>query len=144
MTRSLMISSQITILGDELKLTFVRSSGPGGQNVNKVNSKVLLRWDVTRTTSLPDGVHQRFLERFARRISADGRVQITSQRYRDQAKNISDCLEKLRLMVVEVLVPPKQRRATRPGRSAVEKRLQQKRQTSQKKQGRGYRPSDGD
>ena len=144
MTRSLVISSRITIPGDELKLTFVRSSGPGGQNVNKVNTKVLLRWDVTRTASLPEGVHQRFLERFARRISADGRVQISSQRFRDQAKNINDCLEKLRLMVVEVLVPPKPRRATRPGRSAVERRLQQKRETSQKKQGRGYRPSDAE
>jgi len=144
MAPPLIINARIQIPRDELKMTFVRSSGPGGQNVNKVNTKVLMRWDVTTTTRLTQGVRQRFLVQFARRIAADGYVSITSQRFRDQSRNVNDCMEKLRQMIIAVLEPPKKRKATRPTRSAMEGRLKQKREMSQKKQGRGFRPDQDD
>lgn len=142
MASPLIINARVRIPRSELKMTFVRSSGPGGQNVNKVNTKVLMRWDVTRSPSLTTAVRQRFLAQYPRRIAADGYVSISSQRFRDQSRNVNDCLEKLRAMILAVLEPPKKRKATRPTRSAVETRLEQKRQASQRKQGRGYRPSE--
>lgn len=144
MAALLIVNDRILIPRDELKMTYVRSSGPGGQNVNKVNTKVLMRWDVTNTTCLTHDVRERFMNQFSRRIAADGCVSITSQRFRDQSRNVDDCLEKLRQMILAVLEPPKSRKATRPRRSAVEERLKQKREVSQKKQDRGYRPSGDD
>ncbi len=144
MAPPLIVNARIQIPRDELKMTFVRSSGPGGQNVNKVNTKVLMRWDVTTTTRLTQDVRQRFLARFARRIAANGYISISSQRFRDQSKNVDDCLEKLRQMILAVFEPPKRRKATRPTRSATEERLKQKREVSQKKQGRGFRPGRDD
>ncbi len=144
MAPPLIVNARIQIPRDELKMTFVRSSGPGGQNVNKVNTKVLMRWDITTTTRLTQDVRQRFLAQFPRRVAADGYVSITSQRFRDQSKNVGDCLEKLRQMILAVVEPPKRRKATRPTRSAVEGRLKQKREVSQKKQGRGFRPGRDD
>ena len=144
MAPPLIVNARIQIPRDELKMTFVRSSGPGGQNVNKVNTKVLMRWDVTTTTRLTPGVRQRFLAQFARRIAADGCVSISSQRFRVQSRNVDDCLEKLRLMILAVLEPPKRRKATRPTQSAREERLKQKREVSQKKQGRGFQPGRDD
>ena len=132
----LRINSRIVIPRSEIHLSFVRSSGPGGQNVNKVNSKVQLRWSVARTAGLPEEVRQRFIARYAGRINARGEVVLSSERYRDQAKNIADCLTKLRDMVATAARPPLRRKKTRPPRSAGEARLREKRATSDKKQSR--------
>jgi ribosome-associated protein len=137
---ALYITAQIAIPRRELNFSFVRSSGPGGQNVNKVASKAVLRWSVANTRSLPDSVRERFLARSARRINDRGELVLTSQRYRDQAKNVADCLDKLRSLVVSAATVPKRRKKTRAPKAAKESRLRQKRATAEKKQRRG-RPS---
>lgn len=124
----------------ELRFSFARSSGPGGQNVNKVESKAVLRWDVARSRSLRADVRARFLERFATRITADGELVLSSQRYRDRERNVADCVEKLRAMLAEVAAPPKRRKPTRPGRAARERRLASKRAQARKKAERRARP----
>lgn len=120
----------------ELTFEFSRSSGPGGQNVNKVNSKASLRWLPRKNRSLPEDVRERFLQRFASRIHGDGSILISSQRYRDQGRNTADCLEKLRAMVGLVARPPKKRRPTRPSHTAKQRRLNEKSARKQVKQSR--------
>lgn len=129
----LVVDSQIRIPLEEFQFSFSRSSGPGGQNVNKVNSKVTLHWDVTNSPHLSDEVRARFVSQFAHRINVDGEVVITSQRYRDQHRNRSDCLEKLRQLILLVRHRPKRRKPTRPGRAARERRLRDKHRKSDKK-----------
>jgi ribosome-associated protein len=120
----------------EFKFTFARSSGPGGQNVNKVSTKALLRWAVVRSPSLPEPVRQRLLSRYRRRVTAEGDLLVSSQRFRDAGRNVADCLEKLRAMLADVAVAAKPRKPTRPSRASVRRRLDQKRKHSQKKQRR--------
>ncbi len=104
----------------------MRSSGPGGQNVNKVSSKAMLRWRVLASESLPPDVRQRFLAKYGNRLTTDGDLIITSQRYRDQPRNVDDTLDKLREMIAGVAVAPKRRRPTKPTRSSVKKRVETK------------------
>ena len=132
----LVINNQVRIPLAEFEITFARSGGPGGQNVNKVNSKAVLRWRARSSPSLPEAVRQRFLQRFASRLTVDGEMLVTSQRYRDAPRNAADCLEKLREMLLAVATPPKRRRATRPTRGSVERRLLAKRRQSSVKQRR--------
>jgi ribosome-associated protein len=130
------LNSRITIPESELRFSFARSSGPGGQNVNKVSSKATLHWDVTNSPSLPDDVKQRFLAKFASRITTQGEIVITSQESRDQPKNVQLCLDKLRAMLLEVLVPPKKRRPTKPTKGSKVRRLNEKKIQSQRKANR--------
>ena len=132
----LVVNARLKIPLREFKFTFARSSGPGGQNVNKLNTKALLRWPVITSPSLPEAVRRRLLSKVGRRVTAEGELLITSQRFRDAGRNVGDCLEKLRRMVAEAAVPPKRRRATKPSRASVRRRLDQKRRQSQKKQRR--------
>ena len=118
---------------EELHFSFARSSGPGGQNVNKVESKALLRWDVAASRALPVTLRTRFRARFARRINEAGVFLLTSQRYRERERNVADCVAKLGVMLAEVATPEKPRRATRPGRGARERRLAEKRHASRRK-----------
>jgi ribosome-associated protein len=120
----------------EFHFTFSRSSGPGGQNVNKLNTKATLRWPVVRSASLPEDVRRRFMARFSRRTSGDGDLLITSQRFRDQGRNVADCLSKLRAMLAEVAIAPKSRKRTKPSKAARRRRLRDKREQSIKKQRR--------
>jgi ribosome-associated protein len=111
----------------ELELSYSRSSGPGGQNVNKTATKATLRWDVRHSRALPDDVRERFVRAFAARLTRAGELVLHSQRHRDQARNAADCVAKLGEMLRAVARPPRARRATRPGRGAVERRLEHKR-----------------
>jgi ribosome-associated protein len=138
----LVVNSQVRIPLAEFEITFVRSGGPGGQNVNKVNSKAVLRWGLRTSTALPEAVRQRFLQKYAARLTNEGEVLLTSQRYRDAPRNAQDCLEKLRAMLLAVAIPPKRRRATRPTRGSVERRLKAKRRQSATKQHRRIRGDD--
>jgi ribosome-associated protein len=133
---SLIVTRRIRVPPSELRFTFVRSSGPGGQNVNKVSSKAVLRWDARHSAALPDDVRQRFLNRYRSRLTSDGHLVLQSQRYRDQARNAADCLAKLKAMITAVAQPPKKRKPTQPGRAVIEERLATKRHHAQKKRAR--------
>lgn len=138
----LSVNNTISVPDQEFDFTFSRSSGPGGQNVNKVNTKVTLHWDVTRTPSLPVAVRSRFLTKFKRRINAQGQLVIYSQRYRDQGRNVADCFDKLREMILSVATVPKARKPTKPSKGSRERRLREKKSRSQTKQSRGRRNRD--
>jgi ribosome-associated protein len=118
----------------EFRWTFARSSGPGGQNVNKVNSKVTLHWPVKSSPSIPDDVRERFVAKYRKRINSEGELVLHSQRYRDQGKNVTDCLEKLSQLLLDVVTPPKRRIATRPSRAAKQRRVDEKKSRGQKKE----------
>lgn len=129
----LVVDERIRIPLRELRFDFARSSGPGGQNVNKVATKAVLHWDVARSRALPESVRERFVVKYRRRISKEGELVLQSQRFRDRGRNVAACTEKLRQMLLEVATPPKRRRPTRPGRSAIERRLSTKRRAGTRK-----------
>jgi ribosome-associated protein len=133
----LVISPQLQIPLVEFEFSFVRSGGPGGQNVNKVSTKAVLRWSVAKSPSLPEAVRQRLVSKHRRRITAEGDLLITSQRFRNAGRNAADCLEKLRCLIAEAAEPRRRRKPTRPTRASVRRRLEDKRQHAQKKRGRG-------
>jgi ribosome-associated protein len=110
----------------EFVFQFARSSGPGGQNVNKVNTKVTLSWNIDESNSISHFVKKRFVSEFTRFITSEGLVKITSQKYRVQSRNIADCIMKLHELLKEVEKPPKRRVATKPTRASVKKRIQNK------------------
>ena len=134
----LVVNSRIRISESEFTFSYARSSGPGGQNINKVNSKATLRWQPAASAGLPPDVRERFLARYAVRLTGDGDLLISSQRFRDQGRNVQDCLEKLTAMVAAVAQPPKRRKKTRPTKGSVKRRLEQKRRTGDKKSDRGW------
>ena len=136
------VTPAVVIPDDELEWKFIRASGPGGQNVNKVSSKAVLRWPVRTSPSLPPHVRDRLIALNRRRVTTEGELVITSQRYRDQERNKEDCLLKLAEMVRAALVEPTVRKATKPSKGAKRRRVADKRRTSAKKQSR--RVSGGD
>ena len=131
------VGRRIRIPLREFHFQFARSSGAGGQNVNKVNTKATLRWDVEDSESLPEDLRERFCAKYRRRISREGELVLSSQRFRDQGRNVADCLEKLRGMLEEVARPVKKRKATKPTRSSKERRLKEKHLRSEIKKKRG-------
>lgn len=130
------ISARIVIPDDELQWSFARSSGPGGQNVNKVNSKAILHWNIMASTTLPDDVRARFLALYGNRVNDRGEVVISCQTSRDQAKNIAEVRQRLTVMIQGVVKAPKVRRATKPSYSSKVKRLEGKKTNAAKKQNR--------
>ncbi len=130
----LTVTPDIRVPLREFHFTFSRSSGPGGQNVNKVNTKATLRWSVAATKSLPEGMRERFTAKYRRRITSEGDLLVISQRFRDQGRNVADCLEKLREMLLSVSVAPKPRKRTKPSRGSVKRRLEGKRRRAKTKQ----------
>ena len=132
----LVINSTISIPMSEFDISYARSPGPGGQNVNKVNSKVILRWDVTNTKHLPEHVRKRFLVQWQARVTKSGHVVIHSHRFRDQPRNYADCMNKIREMIRAATVVPKKRKATKPTAGSKRRRLESKKRNSQRKQSR--------
>ncbi len=124
----------------ELTIRFARSSGPGGQNVNKASSKAVLRWPVAASRAVPEDVRRRFTERFASRITRGGELVLSSDRHRDQGRNVAELIARLAAMLDAVATPPRPRRKTRPPRAAAEERLAEKRARSERKRER-RRPS---
>lgn len=133
---SLEITSSVTIPAEELQWSFSRSGGPGGQNVNKVNSKATLHWDVTATTVLPEDVRARFLTNFRTRLTTRGELVLSSQEYRDQPKNIEACRARLKEMLLSVWQAPKKRRPTKRSKGSQLRRLTEKKVRGEIKKGR--------
>jgi len=130
------VTSHIRVPLDEFEWSFARSGGPGGQNVNKVASKAILRWKLDASPSVSDDVKERFRVRFPSRITTDGEVVISSELTRDQGRNREDCLEKLAAMLRSAAFAPKVRRPTKPSRAAKRRRVEAKRRQSLRKAGR--------
>lgn len=121
---------------EQLELSFARSSGAGGQNVNKVNSKVEARWDAVSSGLLPDDVLRRLMSRYSNRLDADGLLIVTSERHRDRERNIADCIEKIEDWVESVWEKPKPRIKTKPTKGSKRRRVEGKRRESDKKRER--------
>jgi ribosome-associated protein len=124
---------------EELLFTYARSSGAGGQNVNKVNSKAILRWVPAASRVLSLEMRERFFKKFASRLTGEGELVIMSDRFRDQGRNAADCMEKLVEMIESVRYAPKKRRATKPTFGSKMRRLKEKKVHGEKKQSRRFR-----
>ena len=132
----LQINPKLTIPDDELVERFVRASGAGGQNVNKVSTAVELRFDVAHSPSLPEPLRVRLLARRDRRLTDDGVLVIDAQRFRTQDRNREDARERLAAFITAGLSVPKPRVATKPSRAAKARRLDAKRERGEIKRGR--------
>ena len=124
---------EIVIPAEALEWQFVRSSGPGGQHVNRTSSKAVLRFVVRHSPHLPDDVRRRLVAAVGPRLTKDGAILIASQVHRDRGRNVAACRAKLAALVARAAVPPKIRRRTRVPRSAVASRLDAKRLRSRTK-----------
>jgi ribosome-associated protein len=137
--QDIVVTPRLIIPGDELALAFSRSGGPGGQNVNKVASKVLLRWNLATSTAVTDGDRAWLFERLRSRLTSDGTLIVTSTATRDQLKNRDDAVEKLALILRAALHRPKPRHTTKPSRSAKRRRVADKRHHAEIKRSRTSR-----
>jgi len=136
------VSNTVALDEREIEEHFIRSSGPGGQNVNKVATAVQLRFAIDASPALDDEVRQRLKALAGRRVSRDGVLVITADRFRTRERNRADALERLLDLIRGALVRPKRRRATRPTRASRERRLEAKARRARTKQTRRLRPED--
>lgn len=136
------VTPTLAIPESELQFDFIRSSGPGGQNVNKVATGVQLRFNVKSADTLPEEVKQRLFRLAGKRINADGEVIIEARRYRSQEKNRSDAVQRLVTLLQTAAEKPKARKKTRPSAAAREKRLAEKKRRGELKRERRSQPGD--
>lgn len=137
------VTRSISLDPREIEETFIRASGPGGQNVNKVSTAVELRFDVANSPSLPEGTRERLIRLAGRRLTAEGVLVLTAQRFRTQERNRADALERLLALIREAAQPPVRRVATRPTLASKTRRLESKQRRSTAKRLRGG-PADHD
>jgi ribosome-associated protein len=136
MSTPLVINDKLTLPGHDLEWTAVRASGPGGQNVNKVSSKIELSFDFEDSVALTEPVKSRLRVLAKNTLDGEGRVAVTSQKTRDQAKNLADARDKLKEIVLKALVVPKTRKATKPTKGSKVRRLTTKKKVGAKKAAR--------
>jgi ribosome-associated protein len=134
------ITDQISIVESELQFDFIRASVPGGQNVNKVSSAVQLRFDVANSPSLPEEVRQRLTQVAANRINKEGVLILEASQFRTQEQNRQEAIDRLVRLVRRVAHKARPRKKTRPSAASIERRLEQKRQRSEKKKLRRRAP----
>jgi ribosome-associated protein len=130
------ITDTVCINEDEIQLDFMRSSGPGGQNVNKVSTAVQLRFNVNESNTLTDEIRQRLIRVAGRKMTEDGVLIIKARRFRSQDKNRKDAIERLIELIRKATVKPKPRRKTRPSSAAKERRLSTKKKRGEIKRQR--------
>ena len=131
------INSEITIKSSELHFDFVRSSGPGGQNVNKVASAVQLRFDIRNSNSIPEEIKPKLIKLAGKRVTSDGILVLDARTSRSQSQNREEALDRLRSLILRALHIPKPRRKTKPTRASIEKRLRNKKARGSVKRLRG-------
>jgi ribosome-associated protein len=136
------INCHLFLDDNEIEESFVRASGPGGQNVNKVSSAVQLRFDLSGSRSLPEEVRERLARLAGRRLTRDGVIVIIAQRHRTQERNRQDALDRLIALIRRAAAPPTARRPTKPSRAAKERRLQAKARRATVKQQRRTAPDE--
>ena len=134
------VNAEIELDEREIKEDFVRASGPGGQNVNKVSTAVQLRFDVARSPSLPEPVRERLIVLAGRRLTQDGVLILSAERYRSQRRNRDDALERLIELIREACEVDKPRRPTRPTLASKKRRLDSKQRRGETKKLRGSKP----
>ena len=131
------VTTSISIDEKDIQEEFIRASGPGGQNVNKVSTAVQLRFDAAGSAALPEEVRRRLLVLAGKRATVDGRIVIQARRYRTQERNRVDALERLVALILRAAQPPKPRRKTRPTLASKRRRLDSKRRRAETKRLRG-------
>jgi ribosome-associated protein len=136
MSEPVRVNKNVTIPGDEIRFKYTASSGPGGQNVNKVATRVGLSWNVAESSALGPRQRARILERLRSRIDRSGTLRLSSDRYRSQLRNRVDVVERLVALVADALKPVKRRVPTAPSAAARERRLRDKKRRSETKRRR--------
>jgi len=140
-TRTIRLSDgRVWVRQGDIEWQFARSAGPGGQHVNRTSSKAVLRFAVQSAGIMPDDIRSRLVANVSSRLTKDGELIISSQRFRDQSRNVADCVQKLTLLLEQASIEPKPRRKRRVSRSATAKRLAQKKHLSDKKRSRREPP----
>jgi len=133
MADAIAVTGPVHVPAGAIEVRAVRSSGPGGQNVNKVASKIELHVDLSQVTGLNARARARLYSMARTRLDAEGRLLVTSQLTRDQGRNLEDARNKVRAMIASALIEPKVRKATKPSRGAVERRIKEKKARSRTK-----------